>query len=178
MLGRIKRPESQAALVELLTAEQDPGMVGSLASALVDLCPTTSRPSRRSARSPATTRYDRTVLHLDEDCSHCRRSPASPCPKPAEWRQRIEQNRSRWAMGMSNVDQAFQPPASLAPSTIHTGPLTPFAAAPRRRRHRSGRTPPPALAARQPFRNAQPKVGRNDPCPCGSGKKYKKCHGK
>jgi preprotein translocase subunit SecA len=22
-----------------------------------------------------------------------------------------------------------------------------------------------------------PRVGRNDPCPCGSGKKYKKCHG-
>jgi len=27
------------------------------------------------------------------------------------------------------------------------------------------------------FRHDQPKVGRNDPCPCGSGKKYKKCHG-
>ena len=25
---------------------------------------------------------------------------------------------------------------------------------------------------------AQPKVGRNEPCPCGSGKKYKSCHGK
>ncbi|MHC4123979.1 MAG: SEC-C metal-binding domain-containing protein [Planctomycetota bacterium] len=24
----------------------------------------------------------------------------------------------------------------------------------------------------------QPKVGRNDPCPCGSGRKYKKCCGK
>jgi preprotein translocase subunit SecA len=24
---------------------------------------------------------------------------------------------------------------------------------------------------------SEPKVGRNDPCPCGSGKKYKKCHG-
>ena len=24
---------------------------------------------------------------------------------------------------------------------------------------------------------AVPKVGRNDPCPCGSGKKYKHCHG-
>ena len=23
-----------------------------------------------------------------------------------------------------------------------------------------------------------PKIGRNDPCPCGSGKKYKQCHGK
>ncbi|ARP83293.1 preprotein translocase subunit SecA [Bordetella genomosp. 8] len=30
----------------------------------------------------------------------------------------------------------------------------------------------------QPVRNALPKVGRNDPCPCGSGKKYKQCHGK
>ncbi len=27
------------------------------------------------------------------------------------------------------------------------------------------------------IRLEQPKVGRNDPCPCGSGKKYKKCHG-
>jgi len=27
-------------------------------------------------------------------------------------------------------------------------------------------------------RRAQKKVGRNDPCPCGSGKKYKKCHGR
>lgn len=27
-------------------------------------------------------------------------------------------------------------------------------------------------------RNEEPKVGRNDPCPCGSGKKYKKCCGR
>ncbi len=26
-----------------------------------------------------------------------------------------------------------------------------------------------------PYKSAQPKVGRNDPCPCGSGKKYKHC---
>ena len=29
-----------------------------------------------------------------------------------------------------------------------------------------------------PFVHAEPKVGRNDPCPCGSGKKYKKCCGR
>lgn len=28
-----------------------------------------------------------------------------------------------------------------------------------------------------PIRRTEPKVGRNDACPCGSGKKYKKCHG-
>ncbi len=30
----------------------------------------------------------------------------------------------------------------------------------------------------RPFVRAGEKVGRNDPCPCGSGKKYKQCHGK
>jgi len=30
----------------------------------------------------------------------------------------------------------------------------------------------------QPFKRAERKVGRNDPCPCDSGKKYKHCHGK
>jgi SEC-C motif-containing protein len=29
-----------------------------------------------------------------------------------------------------------------------------------------------------PVRSTAPKVGRNDPCPCGSGKKYKQCCGK
>jgi uncharacterized protein YecA (UPF0149 family) len=29
----------------------------------------------------------------------------------------------------------------------------------------------------QTVRREGKKVGRNDPCPCGSGKKYKKCHG-
>lgn len=35
-----------------------------------------------------------------------------------------------------------------------------------------------APLAAQPFVRSGKKVGRNDPCPCGSGKKYKQCHGK
>jgi len=35
----------------------------------------------------------------------------------------------------------------------------------------------PAKEAPQPAQRAAARVGRNDPCPCGSGKKYKKCHG-
>jgi preprotein translocase subunit SecA len=38
-------------------------------------------------------------------------------------------------------------------------------------------TPVGRPAAPATVRRTQPKVGRNDPCPCGSGKKYKKCHG-
>jgi preprotein translocase subunit SecA len=39
-----------------------------------------------------------------------------------------------------------------------------------------GGQPQQAQRAPQPVR-AEPKVGRNDPCPCGSGKKFKNCHG-
>ncbi len=39
-----------------------------------------------------------------------------------------------------------------------------------------GATPAPAVNA--PFVRREKKVGRNEPCPCGSGKKYKACHGK
>jgi preprotein translocase subunit SecA len=45
-----------------------------------------------------------------------------------------------------------------------------------------GSTPRPARvggddAPLKTVKREEPKVGRNDPCPCGSGKKYKKCHG-
>jgi len=36
---------------------------------------------------------------------------------------------------------------------------------------------PQPTSAPQPIKRSEPKVGRNDPCPCGSGKKYKQCHG-
>jgi preprotein translocase subunit SecA len=38
--------------------------------------------------------------------------------------------------------------------------------------HEPDHGPPP-----EPYRRAEPKLGRNDPCFCGSGRKYKKCHG-
>ncbi|MBE6041138.1 MAG: preprotein translocase subunit SecA [Clostridiales bacterium] len=50
---------------------------------------------------------------------------------------------------------------------------------------RSGNGNMPAAAPKadktgkqETFRRDMPKVGRNDPCPCGSGKKYKNCHGR
>ena len=41
---------------------------------------------------------------------------------------------------------------------------------------RAGVVAAAAGAARQPTRTGT-KIGRNDPCYCGSGKKYKRCHG-
>jgi preprotein translocase subunit SecA len=41
---------------------------------------------------------------------------------------------------------------------------------------RPSRKPEPRVVAPAPVRSG-PKIGRNDPCPCGSGQKFKKCHG-
>jgi preprotein translocase subunit SecA len=72
------------------------------------------------------------------------------------------------------------PAAEAAASTVFGGQRSaaPNAAPPSRS---SGAQQPPRVggddAAIKTVRRDEPKVGRNDPCPCGSGKKYKKCHG-
>ncbi len=47
----------------------------------------------------------------------------------------------------------------------------------RRRRQRDLVYSAPAKEAPRPAQRSAARVGRNEPCPCGSGKKYKKCHG-
>jgi len=42
----------------------------------------------------------------------------------------------------------------------------------------AGLEPPAAPKIELPIKRDLPKVGRNDPCPCGSGKKFKSCCGR
>jgi preprotein translocase subunit SecA len=51
------------------------------------------------------------------------------------------------------------------------------AQAQRRLHEQHGGSPSEAPVTQQTVVREGPKVGRNDPCPCGSGKKFKKCHG-
>jgi preprotein translocase subunit SecA len=70
-------------------------------------------------------------------------------------------------------------PATESASTSVFG--APRSAAPTQARGGNGRAQQPARVGGddviKTVRRDEPKVGRNDPCPCGSGKKYKKCHG-
>ena len=69
-------------------------------------------------------------------------------------------------------------PRPAAADDLFTGAPTPPAPprpAPRAARRRRCGTSRRAAAAAGAA--TCPEVGRNDPCPCGSGKKYKKCHG-
>jgi preprotein translocase subunit SecA len=81
--------------------------------------------------------------------------PAPP-PRPATPERR------------SGADDLFAPDARSGPAPVPPlGPRLP--------------APPPVTTNRGPAGPAAGEtageVGRNDPCPCGSGKKYKKCHG-
>jgi preprotein translocase subunit SecA len=58
---------------------------------------------------------------------------------------------------VQRVQRAMPPPKPKAPPMVFSG---------------AGGVSGPAQVQRK-----EPKIGRNDPCWCGSGKKYKKCHG-
>ncbi|MFZ9681743.1 MAG: SEC-C metal-binding domain-containing protein, partial [Cephaloticoccus sp.] len=81
----------------------------------------------------------------------------------------------------SNLEAFENMLALLSRSAKAVGPADEPAAAPAAR---PGLAAPAAASGgddvqlpKVPIRRDQPKVGRNDPCPCGSGKKFKHCHG-
>ena len=110
-----------------------------------------------------------------------------------DMKRRIDEEMVRTLWGIRiDPDAAQTAPASRSPRR----PVTPitlnepnaesaslFGAIPRAAAPQAlpSRPTPPRVggddAAVQTVRRDEPKVGRNDPCPCGSGKKYKKCHG-
>jgi preprotein translocase subunit SecA len=66
---------------------------------------------------------------------------------------------------------ATKPPAELSFQHEEVSALDDSAAAP-------DPQAPESRPAAQPYVREGRKVGRNEPCPCGSGKKYKQCHGR
>jgi preprotein translocase subunit SecA len=112
-----------------------------------------------------------------------------------DMRGRVEEEIVRYLFWLRPVmDQDVQAPAPpvvaprRAPSTLTmshpAADEVPAFAAARREAPRAAApdaAPKPARTGGddvvKTVRRDEPKVGRNDPCPCGSGKKYKKCHG-
>jgi preprotein translocase subunit SecA len=81
------------------------------------------------------------------------------------------ENASRRQAVAKNMAEAHSSSNSFGGSSEHSKPIQKSATAPR------PSAPRPSAPAQMPARRDMAKVGRNDPCPCGSGKKYKNCHG-
>jgi preprotein translocase subunit SecA len=86
-------------------------------------------------------------------------------------RERAQEQQQRLQMTHAEAADGAEAEAPVEPESV-----APASRRDRRRAAASGgpvQTPPPPV---QTMRRERPKVGRNDPCWCGSGKKYKHCH--
>jgi HEAT repeat protein len=152
--ARIKRPESERALLRLLEAETEPDLLTFLAAALCDLCTTEGIEAVR--RLIIEDRYDPEPADLELMLLTVGTMVGYEPPEAAEWRlnpsrEKRERSRAERFPSLHAVLKGFDGP------DIPTVSMS-----------------PPGASEEESRREAQ-RVGRNDPCPCGSGKKYKKC---
>ena len=89
--------------------------------------------------------------------------------------QRIEEETSEYIF---KVHLDVEAPRRAAPQRNSRQSGAPRRRRPMQTRSRGEQSPSSAEFDTQEAMGSLPKVGRNQPCPCGSGKKYKRCHGK
>ena len=100
-----------------------------------------------------------------------------------DMRDRVDEEMTRYLWWLRPVASEDAPPTRrpvrrAAPVTLKAGggdAASVFGSAPSTANRKPERTGGDDVI--KTVRRDEPKVGRNDPCPCGSGKKYKKCHG-
>jgi len=99
--------------------------------------------------------------------SEHRLAPRTPERTPVRRSQRVEVDELGVPIATSMADNAmqFSHPTSSGGTGVNY--------VPEETEQRSA----PRSTVQTQYRD-EPKIGRNDPCPCGSGKKYKQCHGK
>ncbi len=92
----------------------------------------------------------------------------------------VEEQRRRTAP-IKFVHEEAPAASDVPPEPIPAAPAAPRPGAPQPAPLRQAAAGSPAVAEdepKTPFVRQGRKIGRNEPCPCGSGKKYKQCHGK
>lgn len=163
LLGRIKHPESESVALELLEDETDEMLRTWLCVSLCDLF------SERGFDAVRREMVRGSVGTFRELCS-----PAlvlikvlglDPPPEAELWEQERLRQRESMKRAMADMESL-----GLAGDGDEDDLMDDLYDDPGPEEY-----PGPVTA---PIRNVAPKVGRNDPCPCGSGKKFKKCCGR
>jgi hypothetical protein len=190
VLGRIKRPSAEAAILRLMPGEADKEVTTFLVASLLDLCPTDPQALEEARRVILDGKYDPGTADLKMMLVSVGTMVDYEPAEAAEWRRLHEEDRKRWESGAADADgimAAIQSHQIGAQDLGSVGqilgipdsrPLPPLRPPVRQRRAVPGRRGAEGYAPAQharPFRRPNAKVGRNDPCPCGSGKKFKKC---
>jgi hypothetical protein len=169
VLGRLKLPECKAALLAWLETEEDPITRTLLCNSLCDLFSERGVPVVLKEIEQG---YERQMLSLQDAVLPVADVLGLPLPQAERWRRERDKERKR----IEHLDRLWE------------------AAKQRELRRLARGLPPvkdelddeaffdddevPAAEVTMPIRNVGPRVGRNDPCTCSSGKKFKKCCGR
>jgi hypothetical protein len=176
VLSGVKLREGEVALVEFLGREPDEALRTKIAMALCDTAADDPRALEGLREMVNTGRWDFTLVDLDEEVVALFTMIDHHIPELPQWRAKLldaEGLKKRRLAAHDKINPYASKVVKLMEqmSSQREGNLPGsdsdeiFSPAP---------LPPPI----QPIRRDAPKVGRNDPCPCGSGKKFKKCCGK
>jgi hypothetical protein len=169
-LAKIKHPLAEAALVRLMPTEDNDSATTAICTALCDLITTDGLEQLRQA--VLADRYDTTIADVKELLVTVSTMTGFAPPELEEWKKQLtdpvykKQLRSKFLESFGLDEKT----ADLFRKYLQTGKLKEL----EEESSEPIALPPQSI---KPYRREQPKVGRNDPCPCGGGKKYKKCCG-
>jgi hypothetical protein len=157
ILRGINIPETEGVLLRLLRSERDFDLRTSLAESLIQLC--ASPEALDEARIVAIQgMHDRRSVRLAGQILPAAAMVGFEAPEFVKWRRQLDEQNARGNAEAALLDRLLASPVSKVESIPWAGPSMPR-----------------SVTASQPNQRTAPKIGRNDACPCGSGKKYKKC---
>jgi len=162
VLGAIKHPESEEAILSLLESEENLEIRTDLC---LGLCKLFSERGVEVVQQQIRAGYEGWMVTLEEELLPVMQVLGLEPPEAERWRRRrTEREHQRatrraewdeivrhWADSQEQDSERFSEPGSFR--DVRPEAVTPI------RRH-------------------EPRIGRNDPCPCGSGRKYKRCCGR
>lgn len=171
VLPSIKHPESEDVILRLLTVEKDATIRTNLC---YGLCQLFAERGVDVVRHEIAYGYDRGMVILEEHLLPMAQVLGIELPEAETWKREREERRQRQAERMAELEELGR--RYQAAKTRGRDPLAKVS---------GGQQRQPSKALRQvddtgpnkpsPFRQTEVRVGRNDPCPCGSGMKFKKC---
>lgn len=175
-LGRIKHPAAEAALLRLLERPLPKDVRQTLAMGLADLIPTDGLPALKEIVLKR--QYDPKFVELDRYLVETALMTGADFPELGLMREEVVarevERERRFEQGDFDFGGLGYPgDADALTDMQETLDLLD--------QYGAGLPPPPENLddhypeVTAPIKHTEPKVGRNDPCPCGSGKKYKKC---
>jgi len=161
LLGAIKQPESEEAIITLLETERNVDIRTELC---LSLCNLFSERGIEIVREQIRAGYDEQMVTLEEELLPVAEVLGVELPDAQRWRQdRYERDRFQAARRAELELIGRQPPAK-SPNSASSLQLV--------------RAPGFATEHLASLRRHDAKAGRNDPCPCGSGAKFKRCCGR